>query len=115
MAAVLAEESFGKTMVKITYDEYDKKVEACEKVLWKAKDSKLGKTKTFFPAIMYPSIHDLEENDVENHVSEYLPYLIFIDEMDPLEIFGDDAREQFIATKRKVNQILRENLVFCED
>ena len=102
-------------MIKITYGEYDRIVERCEAVLQKSKDGKLGSRKTFFPGLMYPSVEDLEKNDVANNISKYLPFLIFWDSLDASEIFGGEVSERYLKSKKKINQLLRDNLEFCED
>ena len=102
-------------MTKITYEEYDRIVERCEVVLKKSKDGKLESRKNFFPGLMYPSVEDLEKNNVANNISKYLPFLIFWDSVDANEIFGGEVSNRFLKSKKKINQYLRENLEFCED
>lgn len=90
----------GKKVV-MTYDEYDTIVETCEKVKENANDvTNFDAKKKFMQMDRFPKVDEIVAHHVEEHLDQYLPYLIFY-----LEVYESDDPE-FKRTKAYLRDLL---------
>lgn len=98
--------------VHITFENYDKEVAVCEQIKKDADEQKKRSRYLFMYKTSFPTIHDMEQMDLEKNFSKYFVYLLFYYDNDIPDL--KNSRE-YQASMKYLKNIFRDKVIFEDD
>ena len=97
----------------LTYDQYDRMEEACDRIRQTIEQHDSTDKKYFEPYTKWPTVAVLQEMDVEHHVDEFFPYLFFwyTQKFAPEEMSDSD---EYRSSMKYIKKLIDRSVIFEE-